>query len=259
MLTLNGFMKHALSTIINEWNLLAERFNTHKVESEIHPDAAVNIHIGWPIFFRQIVKQTKISDAKKLNIMDFGCGTGLFCKEAVARGYNIIGVDRSEKMLEYASKKVPSSVKLYSLGEFESQEFLEKYNQHFDVITAMHVFEWIEEIESVISRMSLLLKKGGILMFAVFPKDHIRDSLVIHDLFEDFDSDDDPKFGYANFDGIRVPVFIKSAEEYDEIALRNGFSKELEEYPPYTSEFLKKYNWTASLYPEMAILVYRKL
>jgi hypothetical protein len=35
------------NTILNQWNLLAERFNTHKRRNEVHPDAAVNIHVGW--------------------------------------------------------------------------------------------------------------------------------------------------------------------------------------------------------------------
>ena len=41
--------------------------------------------------------------------------------------------------------------------------------------------------------------------------------------------------------GVAVPIFIRSAEEYNAIAARAGFVPLLEEYPPFTEEFIARY------------------
>ena len=61
-------------------------------------------------------------------------------------------------------------------------------------------------------------------------------------MFSDFDSVDDPKKGFINFDeGICIPTFIRDADEYDAILKQLGMAKQLEEYPPFTQEFLEQY------------------
>ena len=251
-------MKAYTDTIVNVWDFLAERFNTHKENNEIHPDAAVNIHIGWPVFFDQIELQRNFLGTKTLDILDFGCGTGRFCKALHKKSYKVSGMDRSNKMVQVSKRNVPNSVALYTEKSFgEAIKSKTIYNK-FDVITSMHVFEWNEDIEKIASTLVNLLKKNGIILFAVFPKKHIIDSLEIKDLFEDFDSPDNPTYGYANFDGIKVPVFIRDASFFDNLFNSLNCDKVFEFYPPYTKSFIKDYNWKASLYPEMMILAYRK-
>ena len=252
-------MKASTDTITNVWDFLADRFNTHKNGNEIHPDAAVNIFIGWPIFLDQMEIQRKYLGTKSLEILDFGCGTGKFLKELSKKGNNVTGMDKSNKMVELSKKNASNGIKLYKEEEFYELVDRGELQNKFDVITSMHVFEWIEDINSTLNQLSSILKKNGIFLFAVFPKKHIIDSLRIQDLFEDFDSAENPTVGFANFDGIKVQTFIRDAEFFDEFFRNSNFDKVLEFYPPYSQYFLKHYKWTGSLYPEMMILAYRKL
>jgi SAM-dependent methyltransferase len=169
-----------------------------------------------------------------------------------------MGVEKSEAMLEISGKKLTQEIRLMSTYDLEDILAQGTLHEHFDVITSMHVLDWIDDVEKALDNLVPLLKSKGIILFSVFPKSHVKDSLVIDDLFEDFDSTVDPCSGYCNFDGIRVPVFVKEPSYYDKYFASKNFEKVLEFYPPYPAEFLKKYKWTGSLYPEMVIFAYRK-
>lgn len=243
------------------WSQLADRFNTFKVKRCIHPDAAVNIEVGWPVFLSLIKGLTKDFSRDKLSILDFGCGVGEFCRTLAECGHVVTGVDHSEGMLSLANSKVDRGVRLIHADHkhriFSSQEFTEKY----DAVTAIHSLEWIsdDEIEEAFLNLSRVIKKNGLMIFAVFPQDHVVDSLKIKDLFEDFDSLEEPHFGYANFDGVKVPVWIRTVTMYDNVLKPLGFKRVFTAEPDYPKDFFKKYSWSGSKYPEMTILAYKKL
>jgi SAM-dependent methyltransferase len=240
------------------WNSLAERFNTHKPLAKVHPDAAVNIHVGWPVLFQQLEYQSKYVGQKKLSILDFGCGSGEFCQRVHTMGHCVTGMDHSKSMLIFARQHLPKEVSLIH-GNHVSPFFKEsEYFNSYDVITAIHSLEWIQDIEITLLNLSKLLKPGGIMLFAVFPKNHVIDSIKIKDLFEDFDDAKNPSSGYCNFDGVRVPVYIRDASFFDSYYKKLDFDKVLEAYPPYPKYFLDEYKWTGSKHPEMMVLAYRK-
>lgn len=240
------------------WNDVSERFNTHKPLDKVHPDAAVNIHIGWPIIFQQIDYQIKYLGKNHCRIFDFGCGAGGLCQRLHRSKHLVVGLDHSEGMLSHARKHLPQDIELIH-GNHHSPIFNDsKYKGTFDIVLAMHSMECVEDIEIALHNLSNLLKPGGIILFAVYPKAHVIDSLKIKDLFEDFDSMTDPYMGYENFDGIRIPMFIRDASFFDNYFNRHNFEKVLETYPAYPKAFLDEYKWTGSLHPEMMILSYRK-
>lgn len=237
---------------------LAERFNTHKAMDEIHPDAAVNIYVGWPTFFEQIKYQAEFLGKQKLNILDFGCGAGEFCNNLHMKGHMVVGIDRSEAMLNIAKANSDHSITFCLKELVDSGEECSIYHNQMDVVTAIHSFDWNENIEEIIRQLTGFLVPNGLLIFAVFPKEHVIESLKIKDLFEDFDSEENPTKGICNFDGIKVPVFIKEPSYYDAIFKKLNYSKVLEFYPQYPKSFLTKYKWTGALAPEMVILAYRR-
>ena len=239
---------------MNPWDSLAKRFNTKKNILDIHHDAAVNIFVGWPIFLQNIKLQKEYQGKNSLDILDFGCGDGRLCEELHNNSNNVTGIDKSHKMIELAKTHVPSNVNIKHYAEF----LQEGSDTKFDVITSMHVLDWIEDIESTLNLIIKRLKPGGLFLFSVFPQKHVIDSIKIKDLFEDFDDKANPTVGFANFDGIRVKVFVRKAEYYDAYFQNNGLNKVIEMYPPYPKYFLQNYNWTGSLEPEMLILGYRQ-
>lgn len=237
---------------------LAHRFNTHRALDEIHPDAAVNIYVGWPVFFEQIKYQAEFLGKQSLSILDFGCGAGEFCAKLHMRGHTLVGIDKSDEMLALAKDNSAKEV-TYLLSELvDKSGECNIYKNCMDVVTAIHSFDWNENVGAIIKQLSDFLVPNGLMIFAVFPKGHVVESLRIKNLFEDFDSDENPTRGICNFDGIRIPVFIKEPAYYDTLFEKMGYSKVLEYYPQYPKAFLTKYKWDGAMYPEMVILAYRK-
>lgn len=93
--------------------------------------------------------------------LDFACGPGTFIREYLNN--TSIGVDVSEKQIEYA-KKLNKKNNYYVLSEFNKLNF----TSNFDVITVIGLLEFLtdEEIVELIKYLKNLLKKGGKIIFS---------------------------------------------------------------------------------------------
>jgi len=243
----------------NYWDVdaISDRFDTHKPLQQIHPDAAVNIFVGWPVFLEQIRYQCGYLGKKKCSVLDFGCGAGDFCENLHRLGHKVIGMDSSKPSLDIAAKNTSKEIE-YCLKSHVDSDECSMYNNKMDVVTSIHGLDWVENVEEVIVQLAKMLVDNGLLIFSVFPKKHVIDSLRIKDLFEDFDSAENPTKGVCNFGGIKIPVYVRDPSYYDSLFSKLNFDKVLEFYPPYPKVFFDKYKWTGSREPEMVILGYRK-
>ena len=151
----------------NPWDLLAERFNTHKLMDEIHPDAAVNIYLGWPTFFDQIKSQAEYTGRRKLSILDFGCGAGELCTKLHMKGHNVVGIDASKILLNLAKNNSPLGIEYCLKTELRDREQCSIYNNKMDVVTSMHSLDWIDDMEEVLFQISQYLVDNGLFIFSV--------------------------------------------------------------------------------------------
>ncbi len=93
----------------------------------------------------------------KLTHLDYACGPGTFIGNYLKS--NSIGVDISQKQIDYAKKKYSNS------GEFlTTEEFVfENYNEKFDYITVIGLLEFIDsdEIINLVNKLNVILKPNG--------------------------------------------------------------------------------------------------
>lgn len=75
--------------------------------------------------------EKEIKYNKKLKIIDIGCGTGRHTIELKKRGYNIIGVDLSESMLNKARKKAEKQKLKIIFKKHDARNL--PYNSEFDL------------------------------------------------------------------------------------------------------------------------------
>ncbi len=89
--------------------------------------------------------------------LDYACGPGTLIGRYLDS--KSIGVDISKSQIEYATNKYGSEGKFYNLNDFE----LDKYDNFFDKITILGLFEFIndDEVISLLNRLYLALKEGG--------------------------------------------------------------------------------------------------
>lgn len=103
--------------------------------------------------------QLKTHVKQNSNILDFGCGPGIYMK-MLSSDYNVIGVDISEGMLRSAYELMPAN-KFY-LGNFLNINFEETYQ----AIYSISVLEYIpvSKIDAFFKKCSKLLNSKGLLM-----------------------------------------------------------------------------------------------
>ncbi|XRE43236.1 SAM-dependent methyltransferase BT3209 [Tenacibaculum discolor] len=110
-------------------------------------------------------------------ILDVGAGTGDFLKVCENGGWEITGVEPSEKARIFAKNK-----NIHLLEDLSKIE-----NKQFDVITLWHVLEHIPNLTEYIKQLKLLLKPNGVLIIAVpnyqsFDAKHYKEFWAAYDV-----------------------------------------------------------------------------
>lgn len=122
----------------------------------------------------------RVLNKKKLNIIDLGCGPGhttLFYKK---QGYNVVGLDILDKMLEKAEKK---GLKVKKGNIINLENLFNK--ETFDIVVSASAIQWIKpkEIKAVASGIYFILKNNGIGCIQFYPKDE-KEAYKILKIFE---------------------------------------------------------------------------
>jgi len=104
-----------------------------------------------------------LSSAKNDSVLDFGCGTGVYCEKFIDSSY--IGIDPLDSCIARAKSKY---------GETQSRKFLvgdetilSNFDDHkFDLILAMGVLHHMEDRKAslFLSEATRLLKSNGVLV-----------------------------------------------------------------------------------------------
>lgn len=120
-----------------------------------------NFWLRWR--FEAIFKQLKNYLIEKPNILEIGCGNGIFLKQLKSQ-YQIIadGCDLNSYALEHLVDGVDGSIYLYDIFE-RNALMTEKY----DLIFLLDVLEHITDTQPFLNAVSAHLKPGGILVVNV--------------------------------------------------------------------------------------------
>lgn len=109
----------------------------------------------------------KYSHLKGKSILSLGCGTGTYEILLNKKGYNIVGVDFSEKMLKIARKKASQNKVKIDFLKGDVRDFVA--HKKFDNVLAMFNIVGYQntnnDLENFIKTAGKHLKKGGLFMF----------------------------------------------------------------------------------------------
>jgi malonyl-CoA O-methyltransferase len=156
-------------------------------------------------------------DRKIKKIFEIGCGTGILSKMIIEKlDPEIIYLnDLSPTMLDITKEKlVPLQGRLNFIeGDFERLNC----NLSFDLILANAVFQWFENFENAIKKISSILNPSGILIFSVFVKG----------TFHELDSSFDKTYKELDLDNKKHVLDFYSKDDIKKILERNDFSCEL--------------------------------
>ncbi len=94
------------------------------------------------------------------NLLDFGCGNGLFLRYLIRKNYNLSLTGYDPFFMNYKSDLPQKEAQIYTN--------LNKLNREkFDFVTALDVVEHIEDDREALTQIGDLLKTGGTLMVTV--------------------------------------------------------------------------------------------
>jgi SAM-dependent methyltransferase len=105
-----------------------------------------------------------IPDVQEKSVLDLGCGFGFNCKEFVELGAkSVVGIDLSEKMIAQANETNKlDNITYHTMSMMD----IDTLNDKFDFVYSSLAFHYIEDFETLVSKIYSVLNDGGILLFS---------------------------------------------------------------------------------------------
>jgi 2-polyprenyl-6-hydroxyphenyl methylase/3-demethylubiquinone-9 3-methyltransferase len=100
-------------------------------------------------------------DLDNKNVLDVGCGGGVFSEAMAKNGGIVTGIDLAEESLEIARLHLyESQLKINYINQ-SVEDFAQKNENSYDVIVCMEMLEHVPDPQSIISSCAKILKPGG--------------------------------------------------------------------------------------------------
>jgi len=97
------------------------------------------------------------------NVLDVGCGSGLFVGMAHEKGAAVTGFDATEQLIEQAKLRVPGLT--FLVGEMEELPFTDS---EFSVVTGFNSFQYAANVKNALTEAKRVLKPGGKLVAMIW-------------------------------------------------------------------------------------------
>lgn len=118
----------------------------------------------WTAYVISLLKEYGVEDGL---VLDLGCGTGSVTERLAGAGYDMIGVDLSEEMLQIAMEKRMESGHdiLYLLQDMREFELYGTVGAVVSICDSMNYILEQEDLQQVFSLVNNYLDPGGIFIF----------------------------------------------------------------------------------------------
>jgi ubiquinone/menaquinone biosynthesis C-methylase UbiE len=101
--------------------------------------------------------------ADEERVLDVGCGTGVFLREAADRGATVAGLDASDALVTIARERVPAAD--LHVGDMEALPFAD---DAFDIVTGFCSFFYADDMTRALREAARVTKPDGIVLVQVF-------------------------------------------------------------------------------------------
>lgn len=95
--------------------------------------------------------------ANEINILDFGCGNGLFTSELCRLGHPTWGVDVDDEQVNFARRRCPDA----TIFQADALSIKSTTDERFDAIFSLEVLEHLYDPEGYLRCARDLLRPGG--------------------------------------------------------------------------------------------------
>ena len=130
------------------------------VADEFRDHAAVgffNAHLDRPACL------ALLGDVAGRRVLDAACGPGIYAEELTARGATVVGFDQSPRMVELASRRVPTAtLRVHDLGEPLSW----LPDASVDLALCALAIEYVDDRVQALTELRRVLRPGGALVLS---------------------------------------------------------------------------------------------
>ncbi len=102
-----------------------------------------------------------LKDKEKLNILDIGCGSGIFIGECLRRGHDAQGIEANEQMRKHMASNVVAQCHFGLAQDISS--LMPSQEKKYDVITFWDSFEHIESSFEILDALRERLTDDGVI------------------------------------------------------------------------------------------------
>lgn len=106
-----------------------------------------------------------LPDLRGKTVLDIGCGMGQHAKQYSDMGAaSVLGIDISEKMLEYANLHFHAGNITYRQMAMED---IRGFDQKFDLVTSSLVFDYVKDFDELMKDVYRIMKDGAEFVFSM--------------------------------------------------------------------------------------------
>jgi ubiquinone/menaquinone biosynthesis C-methylase UbiE len=118
-----------------------------------------------PYFQAQLDIALSMLAGKKGRILDIGCAAGAEIRELLARKFEVVGMDLSPRMLNFARRRFAGeSAAQFCLADVEHLPFA---TQSMDHVVCLGVFEYLKDYSPALAEVHRVMRPGGDVVFAI--------------------------------------------------------------------------------------------
>jgi ubiquinone/menaquinone biosynthesis C-methylase UbiE len=171
-------------------------------------------------------------DLNEKIVLDAGCGNGYLSERLAKTAKRVVGIDFTEELVELAKKRYQKKNIGFKVGNLERLDFLNNYT--FDVIVCNMVLMDVGNLSRVVSELSRVLKKSGVLVAS-----------ITHPCFENPPN----TYSLEDKDGAKTGRVVSN---YFKTGLVVDESNEYQHFHYTISDYLNNFS-KAGLYPERLV------
>lgn len=99
-------------------------------------------------------------------VLDVGCGGGILAESLAQRGAQVTGIDMGDAPLGVARLHQLESGLSIDYQKSTAEDFAQKHQNAFDVVTCLEMLEHVPDPSSVVSACAKMVKPGGHVFFS---------------------------------------------------------------------------------------------
>lgn len=193
-------------------------------------------YYAWNAHYDRPAVLAQLPDVNGLDVLDAGCGPGVYAEEMLARGARVTGIDASPTMLAAAAKRLAGRVPLFETNlEMPLDMFTDAM---FDLVLSALTLDYVLDWDNAFREFFRVLRAGGRFLFSV---QHPLSDYVLN-LADDYMQTELYHARFRSIDPkLRVPTYRRPLHRMIDPLIRAGFVLDQIVEPQPTKKFREQF------------------